>query len=609
MIPDRLRLLALALTAPLFLSSLHSAEPVQSSDGEILFPADAAKIQGERQTRVMVKPDIHAVEMAADGSLEWSYKPTRWGRYDLLVRYALSQPGPRLKLTYRDTEFPVAPAGTGGLERFATFAVGRMYLPTEDPFVIRLDCTNAPGQGPIRIASVMLRPAPEGYPIAQAGTGRIDLPADSATTHSVRMRYEPATNKNCLGYWVNPSDWADWTFELEQPGTFDVQVWQGCGRTQGGSEALVEIGQQRLPFTVEETGHFQYFVPRQIGRVTLEKPGPYTLAIKPRTKKAGAIMDIQRIVLTPVPTPVIPTAGARDFVPAKRVVVLGDSITYAGGWLTLVETWLHLQFPESKVQFFNLGLPSETVSGLSEPGHAGGSFPRPTLLERLDRVLQKAKPDLIVACYGMNDGIYHPFSEERFQKFQNGIRELREKAGKAGVRVIHLTPPVFDPLPLAGHTLPAGKDEYRSPFEGYNTVLDRYADWLVAQRGQGWEVIDIHGPMNQFLAEKRKTDPKFLLAGDGVHANDQGHWIIAREVLRQLGADPALLASDTPDRLIASSPRGKAVLDQVTRRQTALKDPLLTAVGHQRPGMGAGKPLAEAEAEAARIGAQLNPPD
>ena len=46
------------------------------------------------------------------------------------------------------------------------------------------------------------------------------------------------------------------------------------------------------------------------------------------------------------------------------------------------------------------------------------------------------------------------------------IRELREKAGKAGIRVIHLTPPVFDPIPLAGHTLPAGKDEYRSPFEG-----------------------------------------------------------------------------------------------------------------------------------------------
>ncbi len=609
MIPVRFPLLVLVLALASIPSALRAAAPLQSSDGEIVFPVDAAKISGTAKPIPIPKTGEQVVELNSGGTLEWAYKPTRWGRYDLVMTYAVSQQQPGIQIRVLDTDYTQKPAGTGGLDRYSSVTMGRLYLPTSDPFSIRLACSEATAGVPIRVARLVLRPAPEGHPEAQSGTGRIELPAHSATTHSVMMRYEPATNKNCLGYWVNPSDWADWTFEVEQPGTFDVQVWQGCGRTQGGSEALVEVGRQQLPFIVEETGHFQYFVPRQIGRVTLDKPGSHTLAIKPRTKKAGAIMDIQRIVLTPAPTSASPTPGARDFIPARRIVVLGDSITYAGGWLTLVETWLHLQFPESKVQFFNLGLPSETVSGLSEPGHAGGSFPRPTLLERLDRVLEQAKPDLIVACYGMNDGIYHPFSDERFQKFQNGIRELREKAGKAGVRVIHLTPPVFDPLPLAGHTLPAGKDEYRSPFEGYNTVLDRYADWLVAQRVFGWEVIDIHGPMNRFLAERRKTDPKFLLAGDGVHANDQGHWIIAREVLRQLGADPTLLESDTPDRLIASSPRGKAVLDQVTRRQTVMKDPLLTAVGHKRPGMGAGKPLAEAEAEAARIGAQLNPPD
>ena len=51
------------------------------------------------------------------------------------------------------------------------------------------------------------------------------------------------------------------------------------------------------------------------------------------------------------------------------------------------------------------------AESLSEPGHAGGAFPRPELYERLERVLERAKPDLIVACYGMNDGIYHPFTQ------------------------------------------------------------------------------------------------------------------------------------------------------------------------------------------------------
>ncbi len=49
-------------------------------------------------------------------------------------------------------------------------------------------------------------------------------------------------------------------------------------------------------------------------------------------------------------------------------------------------------------------------------------------------MLEQTKPDLIVACYGMNDGIYHPFSEARFGKYKDGIMQLRQKAAKAGAR-------------------------------------------------------------------------------------------------------------------------------------------------------------------------------
>src|ERR1043166_6271819 len=70
----------------------------------------------------------------------------------------------------------------------------------------------------------------------------------------------------------------------------------------------------------------------------------------------------------------------------KRIVFLGDSITYSGEYVATVEAALLLQKPERDYEIVDLGLPSETVSGLSEPGHAGGSFPRPNLHERLDRV-------------------------------------------------------------------------------------------------------------------------------------------------------------------------------------------------------------------------------
>jgi lysophospholipase L1-like esterase len=155
-----------------------------------------------------------------------------------------------------------------------------------------------------------------------------------------------------------------------------------------------------------------------------------------------------------------------------RIVFLGDSITHAGRYVELVETALVTQFPERQIDVIGLGLSSETVSGLSEAGHAGGKFPRPDLHERLDRVLAQTKPQLVFACYGMNCGIYHPLSDDRFAAYKKGITTLREKVMASGARIVFLTPPVFDPLPIAKRLLPAGKDAYPQPFEGYDELLN-----------------------------------------------------------------------------------------------------------------------------------------
>ncbi len=273
-----------------------------------------------------------------------------------------------------------------------------------------------------------------------------------------------------------------------------------------------------------------------------------------------------------------------------RLVFLGDSITYSGQYVEFVEAYFAARFPGRHLEFLNLGLPSETVSGLSEDGHAGGAFPRPDLHERLGRVLEKTKPDLVIACYGMNDGIYLPFSEERFQKFQDGVKRLHERVTAAGAKIIHVTPPTFDEL-KGGHP-------------GYGAVLDRYSDWLLAQRGAGWDVADWHGPMNRYLAERRASDPKFFLAGDGVHCGDTGHWIIAKQLLLHLGAKD-LANADDPQAMLAAYPQGEQVLKMIQQRQRMTKDAWLTDAGHLRPGMSKGLPLPEATAKAAEIETQL----
>ncbi|MBK8091354.1 MAG: hypothetical protein IPK32_05010 [Verrucomicrobiaceae bacterium] len=284
--------------------------------------------------------------------------------------------------------------------------------------------------------------------------------------------------------------------------------------------------------------------------------------------------------------------------PEKRVLFLGDSITQGGGYIEIIEAALIAQHPDSQMEIIPHGLSSETVSGLSEEGHAGGKFPRPDLHERLDRALEKLKPQLIFACYGMNDGIYLPLGAERTKAYQVGMQKLRAKAAAAGARVIHLTPPVFDPVPIAAKVVPADKVDGSHPFQGYNEVLDFYSDWLLDMRDEKkWEVLDVHGTMAAALAEKRKSDPQFTFSRDGVHPGPEGYVLMARPVL---DAWELKIQNDgTPAHL-----NGAAILAVIKKKHAILRPAYLTHVGHKRPGNAAGLPLPEALRQAATLDAE-----
>jgi len=283
---------------------------------------------------------------------------------------------------------------------------------------------------------------------------------------------------------------------------------------------------------------------------------------------------------------------------AKRILFLGDSITYSGGYIASLEAASIAQYPDRKTEYLNLGLPSETVSGLSEPGHAGGAFPRPDLHERLERVLDQTQPDLVIACYGMNDGIYYPLGDDRFEAFRSGMTRLHDAVVQRGSQIIHLTPAYFDALPIRDRLLPAGRDEYRQPYEGYDDVLETYAQWLLDQRERGWQVYDVHAAMKQAVLEARKTNPTFTFAGDGVHPNAAGQVVIAGPLAKAWGL--RIQDDGSPDHA-----QGKKILALVAKRQEILKHAWLTKTKHVRPGIPAGQPIDAAAAQAEEIANQL----
>ena len=276
---------------------------------------------------------------------------------------------------------------------------------------------------------------------------------------------------------------------------------------------------------------------------------------------------------------------------SHRILFLGDSITAAGQYVAYFDAWLISQRASHTPTIIDGGLPSETVSGLSEDGHAGGAFPRPDLAERLERLFSLAKPDLVIACYGINCAIYEPFDEQRFEKYRDGIKHLKSRVEAAGAKLVVITPPFYD------------DQRAPKPFS-YNQVLDRYSDWLLQRCQDGWLVVDLHGPMTREVKERRATAPTFTFQPDGVHPNDEGHWFITQQLIRWFGGTAAAQA-ESPDEMLATQQVPKEVLKLVEERMRILRDAYVSAAGHKRPGVAAGLPVAEADAKARNLSTKI----
>jgi hypothetical protein len=128
----------------------------------------------------------------------------------------------------------------------------------------------------------------------------ISLPAKLAITHGQTLRFEPQPHKNTVGYWSNEKDTAEWKLQIDKAGAYEVDILQGCGKGHGGSDVVVGIQDQTLGFKVQETGHFQNFIWRTLGTVTLKPSECESLQLIPKKKVAGAVMDVRAIRLVPV---------------------------------------------------------------------------------------------------------------------------------------------------------------------------------------------------------------------------------------------------------------------------------------------------------------------
>ncbi|WP_127575366.1 alpha/beta fold hydrolase [Paenibacillus barengoltzii] len=276
---------------------------------------------------------------------------------------------------------------------------------------------------------------------------------------------------------------------------------------------------------------------------------------------------------------------------SERIVFFGDSITENGTYIRNLEAFFLKHLPEHRLEWINLGVSSETVAGTSEKDHP---FPRPCVHERLERALAETRPDWVFICYGMNDGIYHPFGEARFEAYRDGLRQAVELVQSFGARVFLMTPPPFDVASIGGKALPDGKDmneySFERPYVKYNEVLERYAAW-VRQYGEaeGLTVVDLRRPLSELIRKRREADTGYRY-GDGIHPNEEGHWVIAQTILSrvfhlELERVPAWAEVNGGDSVF---------IRLVGQRRAVLNAAWREHVGHTNPNKLETTPLAEA---------------
>jgi len=249
------------------------------------------------------------------------------------------------------------------------------------------------------------------------------------------------------------------------------------------------------------------------------------------------------------------SGGAAEVEPFRagdKVCLVGDSITHGGWYHEFVWLFYLTRFPQRELRMINCGVCADTA------GRALG---------RLSWDVLAHAPTVATVMLGMNDfgcGLYGPdktadrYEKRRRDRIAEHAKSMRKMVGKlkeSSVRVILLTPSIFDDSAEL-------KSAKRSGANAGLGVCAENVRVLAAESGTG--LVDFFTIMNRINRAQQAKDPKFTIVGpDRVHPRLPGHFVMAYQFLKAQGMP----------RYVA-----RMVLDAATGRVTAQANCELGAV-------------------------------
>ncbi len=266
---------------------------------------DMRKFLSDGPPRREVVPDRGHLLLAGDAMdlLEMAHweeragnvQASRWGRYDVCLRYTLRKAGLGLQCQLAGEKMKGLLSG-----RETSKMMGTVYLSKPGVVPVRILTPPVEDETTFTLHEVRLIPACEGKSPEVEADGSFILHARDATTWSNTLRYEPDKAKNCLGFWTDIEDFAEWEIVTSVPATFAATIIYGCGDKNAGSVVALRSGETEIVFTVEATGGFQSWKKLEIGAIQFPEAGRHQVVVQPKIKEGSAVMDLKQLVLTPV---------------------------------------------------------------------------------------------------------------------------------------------------------------------------------------------------------------------------------------------------------------------------------------------------------------------
>lgn len=225
--------------------------------------------------------------------------------------------------------------------------------------------------------------------------------------------------------------------------------------------------------------------------------------------------------------------------PGDRVALIGDSITAQKNYTRYVEIYLLTASGVADLDVAQFGWPGERASDWAGRWRTSTAW---------------FKPNVVTTCYGMNDGAYRSFTPDIGDAYRQATTTYVTAMKSAGVRELVIgSPGVVDTTTFRNPTSPAV----------YNDNLGQLG---LIGRGiaeeQHVRSADLHQPLlGAMTRAKAAYGADYPVAGgDGVHADENGHLVMAGALLQALGCDGAIACITFGADGTASASAGHAVV-------------------------------------------------